>query len=185
MNLPDDVSDDLRRVARYIFQQEQDEASGAGSFRFNAEASVDHVEDGDTWHGKHRPSPHFVAAKKTDDDFPPGQWYRLSKIDTHETDGDYPEKAKREKQFVEQFVKTGREDYQGSDGYPFYIQYESEDVEGSFGRLLVNLIRKSDGKELNEALLEEFGDSIRYQGTITQQRGEFVTTDLPDAPSSE
>lgn len=185
MQLPEDVSTSLRQVARYVNQKDQDDSSRAGSFRFNAEASVDHVEDGDTWHGKHRPSPQFIAAKEAVDDFPPGQWYRLSKIDTHETDGDHPEKAKEEKQFVREFVETGRSEYQGNDGFPFYIRYESNDIEGSFGRLLVDLIRKFDGKQLNNALLKEFGDEIRYDGSVAKQFETFVNEDLPETPSDE
>lgn len=128
-------------------------------FRYRAHAKVSHVEDGDTWSGRHKPDPEVVIEKPND------VWYRLSRIDTHETDAKDPEKRKQaqaEKQFVEEWIATGRESHDGE--WPFVIQYESDEYEGTYGRLLVDLVRKSDGAELNDALLDAFGDDIRYRG---------------------
>lgn len=141
--------------------QDQDttRADETAQFRYRAHASVNHVEDGDTWSGSHKPDPEVVIDKADD------VWYRLSKIDSHETDADDPEKrkqAQKEKQFVEEWIKAGRKSYDGE--WPFVIEYESQDFEGAFGRLLVDLVRKSDGAELNDTLLAEFGDDIRYRG---------------------
>lgn len=139
----------------------------SGRFRYSAQARVDSVEDGDTWFGRHKPDPTIVVATdanhRDDDNDTDGQYYRLSRVDTHETDAEDPatrKQAEREKKFTQQFVKEGRENYDGT--WPFVIEYESMDTEGTFGRRLVDLIRKTDGTELNDALLAEFGDDIRY-----------------------
>lgn len=145
--------------------------SETGRFRYNAQARVEYVEDGDTWFGRHMPDPTLVVATdanhRDDANDTDGQYYRLSRVDTHETDADDPtirERARAEKRFTEQFVDTGRTDYAGS--WPFVTVYESTDTKGTFGRRLVNLIRKQDGKELNDALLAEFGDDIRYDPSM-------------------
>lgn len=151
------------------------------NFLYRGEAQVDHVEDGDTWHGKHRCSPQYVTARRPreDSDYPAGQWYRLTGIDTHETGGENAEKAAEEKQFVEQFVAKGREN--SDSNYPFVIEFDDADneVEGDYGRLLVDLRRKSDGQSLAEALVSEFGDGVKYQGAALDQLREFVADELP------
>lgn len=132
---------------------------GGATFRYRAHAAVDHVEDGDTWRGKHKPDPQ-VEVDEAD-----GVWYRLSRVDTHETDaGDDAtrRRAEREKAFTEEWIEEGRDGHDGA--WPFVIEYESEQYEGPFGRLLVDLVRKTDGAELNDALLAAFGDGIRWTG---------------------
>ena len=152
-----------------------------GKFVYRAEAQVDHVEDGDTWYGKHRSDPQFVTAQRTraNSEFPAGQWYRLTGIDTHETDGDKAQQAKKDKQFVSNFIKQGREE--SNDKWPFIVEFtdKNNEIEGDYGRLLVDLRRKSDGRSLAQTLLDEFGDDIRYQGNTTEQLREFATASLP------
>lgn len=157
--IPAHVQQALRTVTNWQQRQDKTGSRNAGKFRYRAHAKVSHVEDGDTWSGSHKPDPEVVIDKANE------VWYRLSKIDTHETDAKDPEKrkkAKREKQFVEKWLQQGRDGYDGD--WPFIIEYESDEFEGTYGRLLVDLVRKSDGAELNDDLLAEFGDDIRYRG---------------------
>lgn len=151
---PGPVASAVKRIAQYYRSMTSD------SFRYRAQAQVDSVEDGDTWFGRHKPDPTIVVAAdanhRDDDKDRDGQYYRLSKVDTHETDASKQEKqqlATEEKQAVQEFVSQGREQYDGT--WPFVIEYESTEVEGSYGRRLVDLVRKSDGKELNDWLLNE------------------------------
>lgn len=154
-----DIPADVWQALRTISKWKQDGSASSGKFRYRAHAKVSHVEDGDTWSGSHKPDPQ-VTVERSDE-----VWYRLSRVDTHETDAQDSEKrkkAKREKQFVEDWVKKGKQNHNGE--WPFIIQYESQDFEGTYGRLLVDLVRKCDGAELNDSLLSKFGDDIRYKG---------------------
>ncbi|MFB6189349.1 MAG: hypothetical protein ABEI57_05650 [Halapricum sp.] len=160
---PKPVASAVERIAQYYRSMTGD------SFRYRAEAQVDTVEDGDTWFGRHKPDPTIVVATdanhRDDDKGQDGQYYRLSRVDTHETDASNTKKqqmATEEKQAVQAFIDQGRQNYSGE--WPFVIEYESVDVEGTYGRRLVDLVRKSDGKELNDWLLnEKFPDrNIEY-----------------------
>lgn len=84
---------------------------------------------------------------------------RLQGIDTHETYGVPKEseeyrKGIREKEFVEEWFRSGIE----SD-VPFVLR--SEKV-GKYGRYIAEIERKADGAILNDDLIAEFGEEIRY-----------------------
>jgi endonuclease YncB( thermonuclease family) len=94
------------------------------------------------------------------------QRIRLSNINTAEIhfvkkDSDEYRRGIEHKQFVESWLETGREGYEGGDGWPFVIATE-RDGSGSYGRYLAALWRKSDGTSLEHALLDEFGEDILY-----------------------
>lgn len=133
------------------------------NYVYNALAYVEDVEDGDTWKAVRQPDP-FIRMR--------AEYHRLDDIDTHETDADDPEKrkkAKKEKKFVEDFVKKGEQDWDKE--WPFVIvftdptdkkkDYGGPEFEGTYGRPISDMIRRSDGRSLKQALLDEFGDSIR------------------------
>jgi len=130
-------------------------------FIFTSKFSVDHIEDGDTWSGTEKPHPGIEL---------PDTWCRLDDIDTHETGGQHAKEAEEQTNFVSEFVKTGRENYRGDDGFPFLVRYTDPadeevdyggvDFEGTYGRRIVNLIRLSDRQSLRDALLDEFDSDI-------------------------
>lgn len=185
MQLPKNTSEDLRNVCRTVLHDDGGNSGTPdkrnGRFVFRGEAQLDHVEDGDTWHGKHRCSPDYVTARRPREGskFPAGQWYRLTGIDTHETGGENADQAAKETKFVEEFVATGRQ--QSDDDWPFIVEFGDKqgEIAGTYGRLLVDLRRKSDGRSLAQALIDEFGDAVKYQGSVVDQVAEFAAEDLP------
>lgn len=123
-----------------------DEAGGQlRKYPHDALATVEAVEDGDTWKGKRKPDPEMEIG--------PG-YYRLVGIDTHETDGKNSEKGKKEKEFTKQWVEQGRKDW-SEDEWPFIVVFSDpqHEFEGAYGRALVNLVRRSDGADLKQSLL--------------------------------
>lgn len=89
---------------------------------------------------------------------------RLTGIDTAEIHFVSKESAEyragmRHKEFVEEWLQVGVDEYDGE--HPFLIETE-KDQQGKYGRYLATVIRRSDGCVLNEALIEEFGDAVRY-----------------------
>lgn len=136
-------------------------------FVFNALAKVYHVEDGDTWKGRRKPDP---TIETTD------EYYRLDDIDTWETDAKKEKRRKRakaHKQFTEEFVKRGETDWDGD--WPFVLlfadledrksDYGGAEVEGTYGRPIADLKRRSDGRWLSQALVDEFGDEVKPDST--------------------
>ncbi|KAB1190573.1 hypothetical protein GJR96_16570 [Haloferax sp. MBLA0076] len=86
---------------------------------------------------------------------------RLGGIDTHEThgvpkDSEEYQKGMEEKQFVETWFENVGPDEQE---WPFVIRTEKT---GKFGRYIAEVERKADGGILNDDLVTEFGDEIRY-----------------------
>lgn len=86
---------------------------------------------------------------------------RLQGIDTHETygvshDSEEYQRGKEEAQFVEAWFETGTTD---DLEWPFTIRTEKR---GKFGRYLAEVERESDGAILNDDLITEFGEEIRY-----------------------
>lgn len=138
------------------------------TFRFRALAQVDRVYDGDTWFGRHRPDPSFVVesdfARYVDGSDRAGQYYRLAKVDTHELNASSEERrrmASEERNFTIDWIRAGRQAFDGD--WPFIIEYEGDEFRGSFGRRLVDLVRRSDYAELNDSLLQAFPDrDLRY-----------------------
>lgn len=112
----------------------------------DALATVESVEDGDTWKGRRKPDPQMVLGPS---------YYRLVGIDTHETDGKKSELGKKEKEFTKQWVETGRSEW-SDDEWPFIVAFTDpqQEFEGTYGRALVDLIRRSDGKSLRPSLLD-------------------------------
>lgn len=161
----------MQTIAQYVTDAPGGGDSSDGGFQYTGVAQVHHVEDGDTFYGAYRADPTITVAKPASKVAPEGvsqdgQWHRLVKIDTAETGADSEEqrqKAKQHKQFVEDFVTTARENHTGN--WPFTIAYTGQDYEGSFGRELTDLIRRSDGRSLTAALLDEFGEAVRYQSS--------------------
>lgn len=144
-------------------------------FRYRAHARVDRVYDGDTFFGRHRPDPTTIIAmdeaQRNDPNDDAGQYYRLSGVDTHELrsgTAEEREMAKDERDWAQAWVEAGRLGYtiEGShEAWPFVLIYASEKFEGSFGRPLCDLIRKTDGEHLSTALIEAFPDrNLVYQG---------------------
>lgn len=125
----------------------------------DALAQVTRVVDGDTWVGYRRPEPlNTIGPAK----------YRLLGADTHETDADDPdlrERGHKEEQFTRQWIAEAQRDWD-VDEWPFRILYPREaDVQGrgAFGRILVDLQRRSDHERLSKVLHEHF-DDITYEG---------------------
>lgn len=88
---------------------------------------------------------------------------RLSSVDTHEIsfvskDSEEYRRGMEEYQYVQDWVEQGRENWKGN--YPF-ILFSEKTGRGSYNRYLGYIIRRSDGSELNEDLLENF-DDIEY-----------------------
>lgn len=86
---------------------------------------------------------------------------RLEGIDTHETygvskDSEEYQKGLQEKQFVEQWFDDSEPD---EVEWPFLIRTEKT---GKFGRYIAEVERKIDGTILNDDIIAEFGDEIRY-----------------------
>lgn len=165
-NLPGDVEGAIQTLARYADvnpNERKKTPKGRGEHLgivFRGKARVKTVEDGDTLKGVVSPFPGMELA---DGVF---GWWRLPRVDTHETDGKNAKKAKKEKQFTTAWVQNGRDNYSGEDGYPFAVEFEAVerggDAEGTYGRLLVDVVRRHDGAELNDALLSNF-DGIQYK----------------------
>lgn len=160
MNLPEDLSKDLERIARFVLDDEKGEP-----FEYKALAQVDRVEDGDTWLGRRKPDP-MITIEQEQRNGKDGDYYRLTGIDAHETNADSEEarkKAKKEKEFVEKFVAKGQEDWDGD--WPFVVIFDDkqDEYEGTYGRPLTDLVRRSDGLQLSVALVEEFGDEVKYK----------------------
>lgn len=123
-----------------------------------AEARIDEVKDGDSYVGARRVDPGLVL-----EDEPYNPEFRLLGVDTHEiyrAEGEELEKGLRERDFVRDWMKKGEEESDSE--FPFIIEYPAKDPVGSFGRLLVTVIRKSDGSCLNEEVLNTFED-VEYE----------------------
>ena len=85
---------------------------------------------------------------------------RLLGIDTHETygvpkDSEEYRRGAEETAFVEEWMAAAPD----GQPWPFFIATEKR---GKFGRYLAEIERRVDGAVLNDDLLEEFGDEIRY-----------------------
>lgn len=118
------------------------------------------VIDGDTMLGEHRPERNITVSKdanERDDDYDvDGQYYRLNRLDTHETDADDPEirkMAEEEHKAAEDFFRTGRQNHPTE--WPFIVVHIGE---GGFGRPLVEVWRRSDGKNLVDEMYRRFPD---------------------------
>lgn len=134
-------------------------------FRFNAKAKVVRVIDGDTFEALVQPWPDTERRIEI----------RLPKVDTHETygvshDSKAYKKGKREEDYVRSWLSRARE-HANKKGleHPFIVKGEAKESRGSYKRWLVDLHRRGGGEgdtpdELNEALLGEFGDEIKYDG---------------------
>lgn len=162
-NLPADL---YAQLDKHFSEDDKQKPPGipyGEQYTYNALAYVQDVEDGDTWRGVRKPDP-FITFKS--------EYYRLDDVDTHETDGKHAEKAKKEKKFTEDFVKKGEQNWDSE--WPFVIvfsdltdskkDYSGPEAEGTYGRPIADLIRRSDGASLKQSLLDEFGDSIRPSG---------------------
>lgn len=169
--MPRTISDSAYRKLQSIFNTEfgggQDPTPPVeeqSERLYDARALVLHVEDGDTWYGRHRAGPHHIAATDSPGMDTPGVWYRLVGIDTAETGGDNAERAAEQTQFTRDFIAQGQADHDGN--WPFRIVWgdAQNEIEGTYGRQLVDLQRHSDGRSLSSALLDEYGDDVRYQG---------------------
>lgn len=64
--------------------------------------------------------------------------------------------GKRHQAFVDGWVSDG-----AGDEWPFYLQTRKDDERGKYGRWLAVIVRRVDGSNLNDALVEEFGDAVR------------------------
>ncbi|MDY6780221.1 MAG: hypothetical protein SV760_06710 [Halobacteria archaeon] len=146
---------ELRQKVASHFNQSDSEAPIPAAATFAALATVEAVEDGDTWKGRRKPDPKTIVGPS---------YYRLVGIDTHETDGENAKKGKKEKKFTEDWVQTGRDDW-SKDDWPFIVVFtdEQSEFEGTYGRSLVNLVRRSDGTDLASALKSNF-DGVTYDG---------------------
>lgn len=165
MEVPSNVQRAMHTIAEYV----GGESANPEPAHYAGIARIHHVEDGDTLYGSYRADPSIVVGKSPEMNAPegvnePGVWFRLIDVDTHETDSPRKEarqQAEEEKNFVEDFVNKGR---QNSDhDWPFAIAYKGHDAEGTYGRHLTDIIRRSDGASLTEELLSNF-DNIRYKG---------------------
>lgn len=66
----------------------------------------------------------------------------------------------REAEFVNQWFETAKDEFDGE----FSVEVDTnKDVKGKFGRYIAKIKRRSDGSDLSEDLIEEFGDEIRYE----------------------
>lgn len=85
---------------------------------------------------------------------------RLIGIDTAEIYGPNASDAgKKQANFVRAWFTDAAANYEGGD--PLIVHTEKDDT-GKYGRYLAHIERKSDGQYLAEALLDEFGDEVRY-----------------------
>jgi len=125
------------------------------------------IYDGDTIFGKRKPDPEVVIAKdsttRSDDVSRDGDYYRLNGVDTHEINSSYKDKrqmAAQERHAVMKFIDKGMNEWKGD--WPFILAMFEE---GPFGRPIVDLYRRSDGKSLNHWLVnEKFEDrNISYE----------------------
>lgn len=156
MNLPKTVylGDSESSVVKYVSKRGP-VGDTSKEYQFTAKSKVLEVEDGDTWKGIRKPDPYLTMSP---------EYYRLTTIDTHESGGEHAEKAKREKEFTKQFVKKGREEWQNGE-YPFVVVFNDPQGEyrGGYNRPLVDLLRRSDGTALSDALVDEFGEGVVYK----------------------
>lgn len=133
-------------------------SESAGEHGLDALARVERVVDGDTWVGYRRPEPRTTIGPEK---------YRLLGADTHETnasDPDLRQRAHTEEDFTREWIARGEEEWDGE--WPFRILYAPESSakgRGSFGRVLVDLQRRSDGERLSTALHAHFED-VTYDG---------------------
>ena len=86
---------------------------------------------------------------------------RLRDVDTAEIfgtakDSDEYAEGQRHKEFVEEWVADGADNE-----WPFFIETRKDDERGKYGRWLATIIRRTDGANLNEDLIEEFGETVR------------------------
>lgn len=91
---------------------------------------------------------------------------RLDGVDTHETrfvshDSEEYERGKEQKRYVEAWLAEGQREWPG--WWPFIIDCESFDPRGDYDRVLARVIRRSDEAVLNDDLLDEYGEEIRYE----------------------
>ena len=71
-------------------------------------------------------------------------------------DSDEYAKGQRHKEFVEEWVAD-----EADTEWPFFIKTGKDDERGKYGRWLATITRRTDGANLNEDLIEEFGDMVR------------------------
>lgn len=86
---------------------------------------------------------------------------RLRDVNTAEiygTSKDSEEYAtgQRQKEFVEEWVAQG-----ANQEWPFLIETRKDDERGKYGRWLAVIIRRTDNANLNEDLIDEFGETVR------------------------
>lgn len=89
---------------------------------------------------------------------------RLARVDTHETffvedDSEEYRKGMQEKKFVVEWFKTAKSEYNGE--YPIKIKTE-KDKTGKYGRYIAEVERKNDMSNLSDDLIDEFGNTIKY-----------------------
>jgi endonuclease YncB( thermonuclease family) len=120
---------------------------------YQAYASVQEVVDGDTLKGFINPLPGVIFMRE------PFYTWRLYGIDTAET---HEEKGEEHTNFVKNWVN---ESYNQSDSnMPFVVKFDGErDVQGGFGRLLIDLYSIPKDEELFDALLNEYGKKVLYK----------------------
>lgn len=117
-------------------------------------AKLTHIVDGDTY------------------DFEVDLGFRTTKeirvrpldVDTAETwfvshDSEEYERGVIHTEFVEEWFEEAREEYDGK--WPFVVDTKKDET-GKYGRWLAYIYRKSDGEEVTEALIEEFGEEVVY-----------------------
>ena len=124
--------------------------------QFRHDASIIRVIDGDTMDFETHHGPLNLRSNYR---------IRLLEIDTAERGH---EDFHAHKEFAEQWFTEGVENYSAEDDpadpdekYPFILDTYRDELD-SFGRLLTRVIRKSDGADLTEDLLDEFGEVVRY-----------------------
>ncbi|WP_336364727.1 thermonuclease family protein [Halalkalicoccus salilacus] len=86
---------------------------------------------------------------------------RLRDVDTAEIfgtakDNDEYDKGQQHKEFVEEWIAEGADEE-----WPFFVETRKDDERGKYGRWLAIIIRRTDGANLNEDLVEEFGETVR------------------------
>lgn len=86
---------------------------------------------------------------------------RLLEIDTAGVFGaregsDEYQAGQEHETFVQQWVVGA-----GGEEWPVYLETVKDDERGKYGRWLATIHRRSDGAELNDDLIEEFGDAVR------------------------
>jgi endonuclease YncB( thermonuclease family) len=119
------------------------------NFRYEAEAYLrgdDPVYDGDTIRVYIRP---WIGERRR-------ETIRVLGVDTAELYGDKHDTAVEQKGFVRDWLGS---EAGGGGEYPLVVEAKGE---GSFGRTLAKVRRKTDGEDLSQAILDEYGEEYEY-----------------------